>query len=407
MTEQPLPDASPLVEALQELEALVEAQPVQPLHQLAEGQVLHWLRVVEDTEPVQPRLAIDGRAGGAFHHGMEPAAAHQLDPLPEEEVGFAPFPATLAERLEAMAGRLHEYFGRTGYRSSAEQCDGTMVHLARLSRFLSAWCLRAEEAEPPGPQALARPPHPAGSPAQARWAHFFWEPPLNDAIVAWEQNSLRAYEEALQHLLGLLESAEAERMAAFVGPGYPLRPLGHPRLKVTVYTPEQRPLRGRSIFAMRCRQLRQRLSEAGAPAAAVLTGLLEDVRHFLAMIRANRYLLASRPGFLTAQRPGLPLVRGHPGVHPFLLDRIDLFKQAILFHNGTYTREGGGLDRMYLRVRQLQRFCRFQQSAEARRIRGPADDAVIAWDENRWHGFTGALVGLAGLLRHEGEPPAE
>ncbi len=420
MVEQPAPDSRPpAVSALEEMYALVQQNPMQPLIQIAEGEVMHWLRVVEGKENVQPRFTPGSVPSTAFYRGLDSGGQQQLDSAaagsrPEE------FEDQFPARLAQLAERVDAYFGGDGYRASSEQCDRAMVELERLSRFLSAWCLRIEELGYDAPAAPAVASHrpgargfsayapPSAPAALVRWHQFFWEPHLNTAIVAWAENTLQPFDEALKYLKVLLELSGRERAGHFMGSGYPLRTWGRPRMKVAVFSPVQRPLRTRSVFEARYRQLLRRIEEAGDSPGRAERGLLEDIRHFIAMIRDNVYMLANQPGFLNQARPGLPVIRGLPTTHPFLLDPAEFFKKAILFDNGTYTVAGGGVDAMYLQVRQLERYYRFHPGAQARRILGTIQDCAIAWEENRCDGFTAKLLEIAARLRRETGPlPAE
>lgn len=400
MEAQPAYPESPMSLALDELEELLRSQSIQPLHQLSEGAVLHWIRVVEGKDGVQLRYPMEDGGEGCFHGGMETDAELQLDPSDSPHETADAMPA-LEARLHSLRDELETYFGRKGYRASSERCDQMMVALARLSRYLSARCLRVRD-ERAADSAMG---NDAGSVASRiigehpYWQHHFWEPYLNGGIVAWEQNSLAPFQLALQQLLVLLRLPPEERTEFFFGNGYPLRSRGRPRIKISVFSPKPRPLHGNSFFSLRLQQLRNRLGGMDGADNRMLDGLLADVRQFIVMIRENCYMLASEPGFLRMARPGLPVVRGSPTVHPFLLDSMDFFKKAILFHNGTYTREGGGLDTMFLQVRQLERFFRFHQGGIARRLRGLISECVIAWEENRLPAFTAGLVRIASQFR--------
>jgi len=408
-TLEPSPARPPVLQALEQYRGLVVATPFQPVHQIAEGAVMHWLRVAEGKDAIQPRFIPASAPRSAFHQGMEYDPAAQLDRAAADCLIDA-FDARLETQLEELHATLKQYFGRKGYRSSADRCDLMMVEVAKLSRFLSTWMLRVERETGTPPLRWSRhapgttkrtetflpPEHPA---ARARWNHLLWERYLNQAIVTWEENTLQEFDEALQDLRSVLELGAPARAEHFVRPGFPLRPLGRRRLKVAVFSPQLRPLRTKSIFNARYGQLVRRLEEMGAAGLPVHDGLIEDVHFQIVMIRENEYQIANEPGFLTLGRPGVATIRGRPSTHPILLDTTEFFKKAILFDNGTYTVEGGGLDGMYLQVRQLERFLRFQGGAPARRVLANVDACAIAWEENRHKVFTRELVKLAERLR--------
>jgi hypothetical protein len=408
--ELPSHNAPPLLEALADLHALVLGNPYQPLHQIAEGVVMHWLRVVEDRDTVQPRFSPESMQRSAFHHGFEGDPGRQLERSAATH-GIGEFDPLFRERLDAVAARLRAYFGRKGYRSSAEQCDRVMLELERLSRFLSAWMARVEwdgfvpvlhpartvrRSEDEEFPDFQRPDDP---PARVRWRHLLWEPYLNEAIVAWEENALQPYDAALEKLLALAEMNEQACPPYFMRPGFPLRPRGRRRTKVAVFSPTLRPLRTKSVFNVRFNQLVRKAQELAGARLLLHEELVEDVRFLIGMIRENVYQIANEPGFLTVARPGVPIIRGRPSTHPFLLDTAEFFKKAILFDNGTYTIDGGGIDTMFLQVRQLERYFRFQGGPAARRALATIEACTIGWEENRWKGFTRGLVQIAERLR--------
>ena len=80
---------------------------------------------------------------------------------------------------------------------------------------------------------------------------------------------------------------------------------------------------------------------------------------------------------------------------------MGFFKMALLFHNRTYTLAGGGLERMYLQMRQLRRFYRFPSSGGTRNRRLLIEKCLMGWEENRWKAFTGGLLALAEDIRKE------
>lgn len=408
---------SALLVALHGFYTHVAREPLQPLNQLAEEAVLHWIRVVDGQDIVQPRLNVAGYAPTAFHFGMEPDAANRLDRCevtPEPET----FAAAREARLTALRGRLEGYFAQPGYRSSAEQCDRTLLELARLSRFFNTWAGAAEAAHRrrwrdrqgagPGNVNLYAHGPPEGLLGQTRWHLALWEPLLNTAIVAWEENQLDSYDRALRELLALLQRPEAERAAAFPPAGYPLRRMTLPRQRVMVLEPEQRHLRSRSVLWVRYNQLLDKIATAPEEAGALHDELAEDVEHFTRMVESNRFLLASTPGFYERGRAGVPIIRGRPTTHPFLLDPIGFFKKAVLFHNGTYTVAGGGLDVMYLQLRQLERLCKFERWGDwARPLRTPLEASLTVWEENRWDAFTEGLLQVADQFRRRAEAAGE
>jgi hypothetical protein len=413
MTEQPLAAHSPLVEALAAFYASVVEEPRQPLNQLAEEMVLHWIRVLDGQDPVQPRLNARGYAPTAFHFGMEPDAANRLD---ECDVALGPeaFGPALEARLQTLRAELESYFDQPGYRSSGERCDRMLLELARLSRFVNTWAGEGEAAHrrrwrgrhqaEHDDVALYGPLPPQTLLGHVRWQLARWEPPLNAAIVAWEENQLDWYDRALRALLALAQAPEAERAASFPPQGYPLRRRGLPRQRVMVIEPEERPLRSRSVLWVRYNQLLDKIAVFPPEQAPLLAELAEDVTHFTRMVETNVFLLASTPGFYERGRAGVPVVRNRPSTHPFLLDPMGFFKKAVLFHNGTYTVAGGGLDVMYLQLRQLERYGKFERWNDwARPLRTPLQQALVAWEENRWDAHTECLLAVAEHFRKMAE----
>lgn len=410
MVERPAVQAHPVFQVLAELHYAVVNTPAQPLHQFAEAAVLHWTRVVEGLEVTQPRLQADGEVPGGFHYGMEPDAANRLDPC-GVEAGRHGFEPAWAARLDHLGERLERYFAHEGYRSSSDQCDQLMVELARCSRFLGIWALEAEReaAQRRTPAPWTAPPlhgyepGTAGLLPEVRLRLAFWEPLLHDAIVAWEQNALESFDRALRELYEALLLSEGERAAVLQPPGYPFRARRSHRLKMAVVEQEQRPLRGRSVFNVRSGQLLQILEEAQAGGfldKAVADAVETDARHFLAMVLDDRFMLASEAGFSTRGRAGVPTIRERPRNHPLFLDPVGFFKHAVLFHNGTFTVEGGGHDRVYLQFRQLERYLKFEpRGALARLLRQPVERCLVAWEENRREAFTAGMLTVAELLR--------
>ncbi|MBI3994250.1 MAG: hypothetical protein HY342_13330 [Candidatus Lambdaproteobacteria bacterium] len=413
-----------LLSALLDLHDLVMAERVQPRHQMAERAVLHWMHVVEGKASVQPRITPSGVVPQAFHFGVETNADNWIDacvPMPAPE--RATFDARLGQRLEALRAALEAYFHPSGYRNSSEQCDRMLVELSRLSRFLSTWCAVAERQAERAAWTSRRhlepllrleivgtgrepPPDPA-LPARVRDALFTWEPPLNEAIVAWEENALQLLDRSLQALETLLELPEAELGGRRYPAGYPVRQRGRPRIKVQRFSPEQRPTRSKSIFGLRLQQLVQRVDEWDDPPPGLWEELLPDVENMMGMIRSNEFMLVSGPGFWNAPRAGQELIRGRPAAHPFLLDPMGFFKKALLFHNRTYTEAGGGPDMMFQQLQQFMRYGRFHPNALKRPVRAALDEALRGWEENRWDTFTESMLRLAELLRNEtGDSPA-
>jgi hypothetical protein len=417
MTEQRAPLEGPIIEALGAFYAAVVEEPRQPLNQLAEEGVLNWIRVLEGQEIVQPRLNERGYAPTAFHFGMEPDAANRLDAC---EVARGPegYPEALEARLQAVRGELEGYFHQSGYRSSSERCDRMLLELARLSRFVNTWAAEGELAHrrrwrgrPRAEQdtvQLYGPTPPEDALGRARWQLALWEPLLNVAIVAWEENQLDWFDRALRELLALIGTEPAARTRAFPPLGFPLRRRGLPRQRVMVLEPEQRPLRSRSVLWVRYNQLLDKVALALPAADPLLAELADDVNHFTRMVRTNLFLLASNPGFYERGRAGLPLVRGRTHAHPFLLDPMGFFKKAVLFHNGTYTVAGGGLDTMYLQLRQLERLCKFERWNDwARPLRTPLLRCLTGWEENRWDACTEGLLEVADHFRKRAEAAGE
>jgi hypothetical protein len=288
-----------------------------------------------------------------------------------------------------------------------------MVELERMSRFLSSWMARAAAEGPlfrlhPAPPEPGMAEHefagfrlPPESPARARWRHLLWEPYLNEAVVAWQENTLQNYDQALEQVLALSELPEETCPLYFMRAGYPLRLPGRRRNKVAVFSPAPRPLRTKSVFNVRYNQLVRKVEELGPGGTPHEDELTEDIRFLVGMIHENVYQIASEPGFLRTARPGADTIRRRPDSHPFLLDPVELFKKAILFDNGTYTIGGGGIDAMFLQVRQLERYYRFQGGSAARRLLATIDATILGWEENKWKVFTGGLVQIAERLREQ------
>ena len=417
MVEQPAPEEHPLVAELARFYERVVEQPRQPLNQLAEEAVLHWQRVLDGQDIVQPRLNERGYAPTAFHFGMEPDPANRMDDC-ELAAGPEAFGAALERRLAALAGVLQAYFAQSGYRSSGERCDRTVLELARLSRFLNTWAGEGEAAHRRRwrgrPQAeqdtvnLYAPPARQERLGLLRWHLALWEPLLNAAIVAWEENQLDWFDRALRALQERLRLEPEARAAFFPQPGFPLRRRGLPRQRVIVMEPEQRPLRSRSVLWVRYNQLRERIARMPPEQAGLLDELAGDVAHVTRMVETNLFLVATQPGFYERGRAGVPVIRGRPSTHPFHLDPIGFFKKALLFHNGTYTVAGGGLDGMYLQLRQLERYAKFEHwNGWARALRPPLLLSLTGWEENRWDACTEGLLQVADQFRKRAEGAEE
>lgn len=398
MTGTAAPTIITLMTSLEELEELVTPQQILPLNHLAENAVVGWLRVVEGKEIVVPRLSSAGVVQGAFYYGMEQSPEHCIDTIPpagdNAELG-----RQVESRLAALSQELEGYFSRSGYRSSSENCDQLLVELSRLSRFFSACCFQGQPPAAGRGEAGAAPGLEGVYTGETRGNMLIWEPVLNEAIVAWEQNSLNDLDAALRDLGNLLEMSPAERERRRVKPGYPFRPVGSARLKVSDFMPESRPLRMKSMFYVRYTQLMNLLEKIEGVTARVIAEMNSDIRHFIHMVRSNHYMLAGETGFWETNRAGLPQIRSRPSTHPFMLDAMDFFKKAVLFHNRTYTVQGGGVDLMYLQVRQLERFCKFKTTGATRELRLLVTACIRGWEENRQSDFTDYLLRIAKYLR--------
>lgn len=395
----------PLVAALWDLYDTVAAHPDQTVNRLAEQAVLAWIGCVEGRGLILPRVNASGYVPAGFHFGMELARDNQLDPVdPAGDLDV--YRALLDGRLERARAVLQRFFRHTGYRNTTEQCDRTMLELSHLSRFLAARCLEVERTlgGPDGDGETAPMDLYSGAGCgsllfEARFQMFFWEPFLNDAIVAWQQNSLPDYLHTLQRLRETLDLPAAARRAMPHEPGFPCRAQGRPRVKTVVIRPEGRPLRGQSMFDMRLSQLIRREASPPSLSLRVALELEREVHHFIRMVEAAVYTVSSEPGFQGVGRQALSLIRSKTTVHPLLLDPSEFFKKAVLFFNGTYTIAGGGLDPIYLQLRQLERYYRFEHWASARGVRAPLEACLIGWEENRWDAFTAGVLRVAELIR--------
>jgi hypothetical protein len=309
-------------------------------------------------------------------------------------------------RLASVRETLERFFGHSGYRNSTDQCDQLMVELSHCSRFLGARCMEVERAQGDGSAGRRAEPVDlfAGNGRgtllfEARFQMFYWEPFLNDAIVAWQQNSLQDYLRTLTRLREGLATLPALRRSLPHEPGYPCRALGKARRKVIVIRPEARPLRGKSMFELRLNQMLRKVETQPSLPLRQALELEREIRHFIHMVRAGLFTVATEPSFQDVGRQTLSLIRARPSVHPFLLDPVEFFKKALLFFNGTYTIAGGGLDPMYLQMRQLERYYRFERWASARGVRAPLEACLIGWEENRWDVFTAGVLRVAELIR--------
>jgi hypothetical protein len=54
---------------------------------------------------------------------------------------------------------------------------------------------------------------------------------------------------------------------------------------------------------------------------------------------------------------------------------------------------------MYLQLRQLERYYKFEYWATGRAFRQPLERSLLHWEENRWDGFTSTLLELAERVR--------
>jgi hypothetical protein len=338
----------------------------------------------------------------AFHDRIQMAASDAIDscltaPHPDA------FAQALTARLEPLGEALAAYEARDGYRSSAEQCDRMMLALAGLSRFLGTWLHAAEAGWPgegPADPAMAPEPSAALLPV-VRQALYLWELPINEALVGWEENSLGTFNTAVQEIRRLVALSPAERAAITREPGLPFRRRGRRRQKVTVFSPEQRPSRSKSMFSLRFNQLLERVEKLDESQERIIAALITEATHLAHMVRENRFQLAAPPGFLQVGRPGSAVIRAKPSTHPFLLDPIGFFKKTVLFHNATYTREGGGLDLMYLQVMQFWRYLRYHPRMAARGLLRMVEVCEFAWEENRWSEFRESLLHLGMAVRDQ------
>ncbi len=386
-----------LIDALEVFHDLVAAEPLQPRQQIAESVVMHWTRVAEGKETVQPRLTAAGAVPLAFHDSMEIDPSVAIDGCLTQPHAAA-FAQALAARLAPLEEALAAYEARDGYRSSAEQCDRMMLALAGLSRFLGVWLHAAESrwpAAPPPPETIGAllPP--------LRQALYLWELPINEALVGWEENSLGTFNNAVQEIGRLLALDPAARAAIVREPGLPFRRRGRRRQKVTVFSPDQRPSRAKSMFSLRFNQLLERVAQLDETQGSIIDALNIEATHLAHMVRENRFQLAAPPGFLQVGRPGSAVIRARPGTHPFLLDPMGFFKKTVLFHNATYTREGGGLDLMYLQLMQFWRFLRYHPRMAARGLLRMVELCEFAWEENRWSEFRENLLQLGMVVRDQ------
>ena len=407
MAESTATNISRIANILDELYDLVSSNAMQPVNQFAEHAVVYWIRILEGNDVLLPRLSRDGYVPGAFHFGLEQDLGNQIDnQTPGRKTGESR--DAFAKRLQALSAKLEEYFAQSGYRGSSEHCDQIMLEVSHFSRFVSACCAESEHMEDAGLEdgGQNRPidTQSANGPLEfTRHNLFVWEPVLNNVIVSWEQNALSEFDRALRELAGLIEMDEQEREAHRMLPGFPLRPRGRPRSRVVVINPVLRPLRTKPMFVARFGQLVRRLEEMDGVSDETTKGLLQEIRYFITMVRNNHFMLASEPSFWDKHRAGMPLVRGRPTTHPFLQDPADFFKKAVLFHNRTYTVAGGGVERFYLQVKQLERFYKFSPPVGSRKLMHQLASCLRGWEENRWDAFTEGLLNLAETLRPQSQ----
>lgn len=399
----------PLADILWDLYDLVAARPDQTVYRMAEHAVLSWTQVLDGKASVQPRLNVSGYVPSAFHFGMELRDENRLDAAaPNGGTGgdAESFREEVGQRLAAVRAALERFFHHSGYRNSTDQCDQLMVELSYCSRFLGVRCMEVERALGDGSAGQRAEPVDlfAGEGRgtllfEARFQMFYWEPFLNDAIVSWQQNSLQDYLRTLARLREALAAPAALRRSLPHEAGYPCRALGRARRKVVEVRPEARPLRGKSMFDLRLSQLLRRVETHPDLPLRVALELEREIRHFMHMVRNGLFTVGTEPSFQDVGRQALSLIRGKPSVHPFLLDPVEFFKKALLFFNGTYTIAGGGLDPIYLQLRQLERYYRFEHWASARGVRAPLEACLIGWEENRWDAFTAGVLRVAELIR--------
>lgn len=400
MNDSPQASRVALIDALEVFHDLVAAEPLQPRQQIAESVVMHWTRVAEGKETVQPRLTPGGAVPLAFHDRIEIAATDAIDACLTEPRADA-FAQALAARLDPLGEALAAYEARDGYRSSAEQCDRMMLALAGLSRFLGVWLHAAEAGWPSAGNADGAPAPEAALLPAVRQALYLWELPINEALVGWEENSLGTFNSAVQEIGRLLALDPAERAAITREPGLPFRRRGRRRQKVTVFSPEQRLSRGKSMFSLRFNQLLERVERLDESEGRIIEALITEATHLAHMVRENRFQLAAPPGFLQVGRPGSAVIRAKPSTHPFLLDPMGFFKKTVLFHNATYTREGGGLELMYLQLMQFWRYLRYHPRMAARGLLRLVEACEFAWEENRWSAFRESLLQLGMTVRDQ------
>ena len=395
----------PLVAALWQLYDTVSVRPDQTVFRLAEQAVLAWTGFLDGKGHLEARLTPSGYMPSGFHFGLESNADNRLDSV-DPHGSLDEYLETLTERQRRLQAALAKFSRHTGYRNSTDQCDQMMIELSHFSRFLAAACLQAERASGCGPLESNQPPvdlyESTGRGTllfEARFQMVYWEPYLNDALVAWQQNSLPDYLRTLQKLRELLDLPESDRRTVPHPVGFPWRLPGRPRIKIITIHPEGRPLRGQSMFELRVTQLIRRIESHPNLPPRIALELEREMRHFIHMTEGGVYSVATEPSFQNVGRQALSLIRSKPGVHPFLLDPIEFFKKAVLFFNGTYTIAGGGIDPMYMQMRQLERYYRFEHWASSRGVRGPLEASLIAWEENRWKEFTAGVLRVAELVR--------
>jgi len=387
-----------LLEAIDELEHLVIEGSVQPVTHLSENAVLLWLRVLDGHDRIFPRLTESGMPPDTFYLGMQRHIANRIDPVPPSG-DLAGYRIEFQNRLQVLEEKISTYLSHSGYRNSSDGCDQLMVEMNRVSRFLSTCLLDGTSAATALPDSATSKGAGHGFLVRVIRDYLIWEPLLNDAIVNWEMNALNEFDRSVALVRNVLSLEDEERDVFQASEGFPLRPQANVRLKVSDFQPSLRPLRNKSMFQLRLSQLKNRIRVPGSVSMELEKKLEVEVRIFLKMIQNNRFLTAEPPGFWESSRSGMPLIRSKPRSHRFLLDTSDFFKKALLFNNGTYTVAGGGMDMMYLQVRQLERYYKFHFPGSAIDARILLDNCQQGWEENKVDKFTEGLLKLAEHLR--------
>lgn len=380
-----------LFQTLEVFLTLTEKNPYQEVVRQAENSVMHWIRVAEKKSHVPPRVEENGFVPGVFHFGIEPRINQRMDGFPLGH-DLAAYELTLSGYLQSSKNSLDQYFSKKGYRSSSDHCDVLMVELEGFSRFLSTALYDGET----GATRLKNSTDTYL--IRVREGYFLWEPLINEIIVAWEQNSLSDFEKTLKALLEIILLPVDERSAHIALVGYPLRPLGQPRQKTWVFSPPKTKVRLKSMLSLRFSQLLTALHAWDDAMADQMDELEWEVHHLNRMIKNNYFMLSGAPGFWAGHRSDMTVIRGHQKTHPFFIDPTGFFKKAVLFHNRTYTQAGGGLEHMFLQLRQLHRFYKFNPKKESLSQKLVAA-TILNWEENRWSEFTEGLLALAEIMR--------